>query len=133
MPGGPITSTPITSGSITTGANSVTIVSPLVSTGGATGILVTAYLSGTPSATQHVTAKLYQGSGTGGTQVNPSAGTDVTMTGTTNDVRSWSWVDTSAAAKDAVNAQYTVGFTASTGTNTILYAWIQVQVLAPVS
>ena|SRR5215469_452132 len=133
MPAGPDSSAPITSGSITTGANSVTMTSPLFSTGSAKGMLITVLLSGTPSATQTITAKLYQGNGTSGTQVNPSAGTVATFTGTTSDTKLYQWIDTSAFAQNASAAQYTVGFTGNTGTNTILYAAIELETLSPVS
>jgi|SRR5215469_7164831 len=128
---GPQATTPITSGSITTGANAVTITSNTFSTGGAIGILITVYLMGTPSATQTVTVALFQGTGTGGTAVTPSQ--VATFTGTTQSVETVTFIDTSAFARNNTGGTYTAGFTASTGTNTVAYAYIQLETLTVVS
>jgi len=132
MTSGPSQSTPVTSGSITTGANSQTVTSPACNTGAVAGLLITVALTGTPSATQTVTCKLYQGS-TSGTQVAPTAGLLGTFTGTTEDTRLFQFVDTSAAAQNASGLVYVAGFATNTGTNTIAYAFIAVETLGPVS
>lgn len=128
---GPQVTTPVTSGSITTAANSVTITSAAFSTGGAAGVMITVYLLGTPSATQTITVNVYQGSGTGGTQLSPAQ--VLTFTGTTQAAECSVNIDTSAFAQNARGQVYTVGFTASTGTNTIAYAFVQLESIAPVS
>lgn len=126
--------TPITSGSITSSTNNVTITSNGFSTGGATGVQIMVFLASTPSATSVVTAKLWQGATAGsGTQVGPAAGLLATFTGTTQDVKVFVWTDTSAFAQNASNAQYTVGFTGNTGTGTVVYAHIDIETLGPVS
>jgi hypothetical protein len=128
---GPQLTTPVTSGSIGTGANSVTITTNAFSTGGAAGIIITVYLLGTPSATQTVTVTCYQGPTTGGTQLTPNQ--VVTFTGTTQSVEEAVFVDTSAFARSNPAGQYTVGFQTSTGTNTIAYAFVQLETVSGVS
>ena len=125
--------TPITSGSITTGANSITITTGLFSTGGAGGVVVRVVLHWTPSATQTIACKLYQGSGTSGTQVGPTAGLLSTGTGTTQADSVFLFTDVSAFAQNASNAVYTAGFTASTGTGTIIYAYVGLETIGQVS
>lgn len=134
MTAGVQVTTPITSGSITSSTNNVTITSGAFSTGGATGVQIAVYLSCTPSATSVITAKLWQGSTAGsGTQVGPVAGLLATLTGTTQDTKSFVWVDTSAFAQNATNATYTVGFTGNTGTNTVVYAHMDIETIGPVN
>lgn len=128
---GPAVSAPVTSGSITTGANAVTVSSPVCNFNEALGVLVTVYLTWTPSATQTVACKLYQGS-TSGTQVGPTAGLLITGTGTTETTTSFTFVDTSAYAQVQTAAQYVAGFTASTGTGTIAYAFVEVETIATI-
>lgn len=128
---GPAVSAPITSGSITTGANSVTVTSPGCNLNENLGVLVTVYLTWTPSATQTITCKLYQVATTG-TQVNPSAGLIATGTGTTETSAQFTFQDTSAFAQATQGAVYVAGFTASTGTGTVAYAFIQVETIAPI-
>jgi hypothetical protein len=128
---GPTISTPITSGSITTGANSVTVTSPTMNLNEQLGTLITVYLTWTPSATQTITCKLYQ-TATTGTQVNPSAGLIATATGTTETGSTFTFVDTSAFALTTQGAVYVAGFTASTGTGTVAYAFIEVETIAPI-
>ncbi len=128
---GPSVSTPVTTGSITGTANAFTLTSPTCNFNELGGVLVTATLFWTPSATQTITAKLYQVS-TSGTQVNPSAGLVATGTGTTGADATFTWVDTSAFAQATQGAVYVVGFTASTGTGTVVYGFIEVETIAPV-
>ncbi len=132
MPG-PAVSVPITTGTITTGANAVTVTSPAVNVNNPSnaGVLVKVFLAWTPSATQTVTAKLYQVS-TSGTQVNPSAGLIVTATGTTGESKMFEFVDSSAFANATQGAVWVCGFTASTGTGAVVYAFIEVLLLGPV-
>lgn len=128
---GPQLTAPVTSGSITTVANTITITTNTFRTGSTQGILVTAYLTGTPSATQTVQAQCFQGTGVTGTQVGITQ--LVTFTGTTQDNAAYVFQDTSAFAQNNPGGTYTVGFTTNVGTNTINYAFIELETLAPVS
>jgi hypothetical protein len=129
---GPAVTTPITTGTITTGANSITITTNPFSTGSAGGVLITVYLTWTPSATQTITCKCYQ-TATTGTQVAPTAGLIATGTGTTETTATFTFLDTSAFALNATGAVYVVGFTASTGTGPIAYAFTELETTAPLS
>jgi len=128
---GPYCSAPVTSGSITTTANQFTLSSPVLNLNEELGVLVTVQLCWTPSATQTITVKLYQGS-VSGTQVGPSGGLVVTGTGTTEQQASFAFVDNSAYAQNQAGAQYVAGFTASTGTGTVDYAFVEIETMAQV-
>jgi hypothetical protein len=130
---GPYCSAPLTSGSITTTSNAFTATSPVCNFNNNMGVLVTVVLYWTPSATQAVTVKLYQGNGVAGTQVGPSGGLVATGTGTTEQEASFQFVDTSAYAQGPTpGGQYTAGFTASTGTGTVAYLFVEIETMAPV-
>ncbi len=128
---GPFLSTPITSGSITTTSNQFTMASPTGSWLDQLGILISVTLYWTPSATQTITVKLYQGAGVTGTQVAPVAGLVATGTGTTEQNATFQFVDTSAYAQSQAGGLYTAGFTASTGTGTVNYAFVALETIAP--
>lgn len=128
---GPSVSVPVTTGSITTTANAFTLASPAGSWLTELGLLITVSLFWTPSATQTITCKLYQGSGVGGTQVGPAAGLVATGTGTTEQEGTFSFVDTSAYALAQQAGLYTAGFTASTGTGAVAYAFVELETIAP--
>jgi hypothetical protein len=129
---GPVCTTPITSGSITTGANSVTITTGPFNTGAASGMLINVYLTWTPSATQTIACKLFQ-TATTGTQVGPGAGLLATGTGTTTTTTQYTFLDNSAFAQNAAGAVYVVGFTGSTGTGTIIYAFVELETTSALS
>jgi hypothetical protein len=130
---GPVCSVPVTSGSITTTSNAFTIVTGtyVVSDPNGAGLLVACTLYWTPSAAQTITCKLYQGSGVTGTQVGPAAGQIATASGTTEQGQTFEWVDSSAFANVNQAVQYTFGFTASTGTGTVAYAFTSLEALVP--
>ena len=127
------TTTPITSGSISTAGNNITITTGTFSTGGATGMLIRVVLHWTPSATQTMACKLYQGSGVSGTQVGPTAGLLATGTGTTQAGAVFVFTDVSAFAQNASGAVYTAGFTVNTGTGTIIYSHVDLETLGLVA
>lgn len=129
---GPSVSAPVTAGSITTVANAFTIVSTVCNFNEAGGVLVTVTVFWTPSATQTLTCKLYQGNGVAGTQVGPAAGLTATGTGTTEQEATFTFVDTSAYAQQQQAAQYTAGLTVSTGTGAVAYAFTEIETIAPV-
>jgi hypothetical protein len=127
-------SAPITTGSITATANSVTVTSPTINVNNPSnaGVLIKVFLSWTPSATQTITAKLYQVATTG-TQVNPSAGLLVTATGTTGESKCFEFVDTSAFANNTQGAVWVCGFTASSATTgTVVYSFLEIMLLGPI-
>ena len=129
---GPVCTTPITSGSITTVANALTITTAPFNTGAAPGVLINVYLTWTPSATQTVACRLFQTS-TAGTQVGPAAGLLATGTGTTTTTTQYTFLDNSAFAQNASGAVYVIGFTASTGTGTVIYAFTELETTATLS
>jgi hypothetical protein len=126
---GPYCSAPITSGSIT--GTAVTLTTPACNTNTSFGVMISVFLAWTPSATQTITCKLYQVS-TSGTQVGPSAGLIATATGTTEASAMFQFQDTSAFANNTTGAVWVASLTANTGTGTVDYAFIQVQTMAPV-
>jgi hypothetical protein len=131
MPAGPSVSTPVTTGTIDTTAGDTTLSTNVCNFGEATGALVKVKVHWTPSATQTLTCKLYQGS-TSGTQVGPSGGLVATATGTTGATAEFKFVDTSAYAQSQVGAQYVATLAVNTGTGTITYAFTSVETTAPV-
>jgi hypothetical protein len=129
---GPYCSAPLTSGSITTTSNQFTATGPVCNFNTTLGVLITVQLYWTPSATQTITCKLYQVS-TSGTQVGPSGGLVATGTGTTEQEASFVFQDTSAFAQGLTSgAVYVAGFTASTGTGTVDYLFIEIETMAQV-
>jgi hypothetical protein len=129
---GPYCSAPVTSGSITTTANAFTATSPVCNWNETLGVLITVTLFWTPSATQTITAKLYQVS-TAGTQVGPAGGLIATGTGTTEQAATFTFQDTSAFAQGpTAGAVYVCGFTASTGTGTVNYVFVEIETMAQV-
>lgn len=128
---GPYVSAPVTSGSITATVNAFTLASPVGNWLTELGILITVTLFWTPSATQTITVKLYQGAGVAGTQVAPAAGLIATGTGTTEQEATFTFVDTSAYALAQQAGLYTAGFTASTGTGAVAYAFTELETIAP--
>lgn len=129
---GPFVSAPATSGSITTTTNQFTLASPNGSWLTELGLLITVELFWTPSATQTIACRLFQGSGVGGAQVGPAGGLIATGTGTTEQEASFIFVDTSAYALGLTQqGSYTAAFTASTGTGTVNYAFVELETIAP--
>lgn len=129
---GPYVSAPVTAGSITAVANAFTLASPVGNWLTELGILITVTLFWTLFATQTITVKLYQGAGVAGTQVAPVAGLVATGTGTTEQEATFTFVDTSAYALGLTQAGlYTAGFTASTGTGAVAYAFTELETIAP--
>jgi hypothetical protein len=130
---GPAISAPVTAGSITTVANAFTISSVTGNWNQESGMLVTVTVYWTPSATQTLTAKCYQGAGVAGTQVGPSGGLVATGTGATEQEATFAFVDQSAYGQAQQQGQYTTGLTVSTGTGTVDYAFTELETIAPLS
>lgn len=128
---GPAVTAPVTAGSITTVANAFTIASVTGNWNEAGGLLVTLTVFWTPSATQTLTAKCYQGAGVAGAQVGPAGGLIATGTGTTEQEATFAFVDTSAYAQAQQGGSYTIGLTVNTGTGTVDYAFVELESLAP--
>jgi hypothetical protein len=127
----PSCSTPITSGSIT--GTAVTITSPTINVNNPSlaGVLIRIVLAWTPSATQTITCKLYQVSASG-TQVGPSAGLIATATGTTETTAVFEFVDTSTYANATQGAVWVASLTANTGTGTVVYGFAELEKLSPI-
>jgi len=128
---GPSVSTPVTTGTIDTTATDFELTTPLCNLNTIGGVLVKLKVHWTPSATQTLACKLYQGSATG-TQVGPSGGLVATATGTTGAAAVFEFVDTSAYAQSATGAQWVATFAVNTGTGTVTYAFAEVETLAPI-
>ena len=128
---GPACSTPVTTGTIDTTAADTTLSTPVCNFGGAAGVLVKVKVHWTPSATQTLTCKLYQGATTG-TQVGPTGGLVATGTGTTGASATFEFVDASAYALNQAGAQYVCTLAVNTGTGAITYAFTEVETLAPI-